>query len=93
MAFMIETKTMKTITKALAWISSFTIGITTFYFLELYKDFTQLILVLTISGFIILIGFLFIYEWMQKKDEEVKELNKSIDLTRDYMRDLEQRYA
>lgn len=84
---------MKTITKALAWISAITITITTFYFLELYKDFTQLILVLTISGFIILVGFLFIYEWMQKKDEEDEELNKAIDLTRDYVKDLEQRYS
>ncbi len=84
---------MKTITKALGTISVLTIVITMLYFLELYRDLTQLILVLTISGSIINIGFLFIYEWMQKKDEEIQELNKSIDLTRDFVRDLEQRYA
>ncbi|KKN59038.1 hypothetical protein LCGC14_0545930 [marine sediment metagenome] len=84
---------MKTITKVLGLISIITIGITMSYFLELYRDFTQLILVLTISGLIINIGFLFIYEWMQKKDEEVEELNKAIDLTRDYVKDLEQRYS
>ncbi len=82
---------MKTITMALAMISSITIGITMAYFFELYKDFTQLILVLTISGFIILTGFLFIYEWMQKKDEELKEMNKSVDLTRDYIREVEKK--
>lgn len=83
---------MKTITKALAIIGLFSIVITTVHFINLYKDFTQLILVLMIAAFGIGVILIFIYEWMQKKDEEVEELNKAIDLTRDFVRDLEQRY-
>lgn len=89
---MIETKTMKTITKALAITGIGTLVFAIGYFIQLYVNFTQLLFSLGISGFIILIAFLFIYEWMQKKDEEIKELNKAIDLTRDYVKDLEQRY-
>ncbi len=82
---------MKKITSALGVVSIIAIGITMTYFLEIYKDFTQLILVLTISGLIILVGFFFIYEWMQKKDEELKEINKSIDLTREWVREVEKK--
>jgi len=84
---------MKTITKALGTVSILAVIITMLYFLELYTNFTQLILVLTISGLIIVIGFLFIYEWMKATDEKVEELDKSSDLTREFVRDLEQRYA
>ncbi len=90
---MIETKTMKTIIRALRSIGIIAIVFSTGYFVVLYTDFTQLILSLGIAGFLILAALIYIYNWMQKKDEELEEMNKSIDLTRDYMRDLEQRYA
>ncbi len=76
---------MKTIIKALGTISTLTIIITMLYFLGLYGNFTQLILVLTIAGAIINISFLFLYDWMMNKDKELEDMDKTIDLTRDYM--------
>lgn len=84
---------MKTITRALR-ISAFTAIISmSAYFFLLYQHLQQLIVTLGISAIIVVIGFSFIYEWMQKKNEEVEELNKAIDLTRDYVKDLEERYS
>ena len=83
---------MKTIIKTLRSIGIIAIIFSTGYFVVLYEHFTQLILSLGIAGLLILAALIYIYNWMQKKDEELEEMNKAIDLTRDYVKDLEQRY-
>ncbi len=82
---------MKTITKALLVIGSLTILFAVGYFIKLYTDFTQLIVSLGIAGLLILAVLVYIYNWMKDKEEELEELDKAIDLTRDYMRELEKK--
>lgn len=84
---------MRTITKVLAILGLFSMVITTAYFINLYEFLTQLILVLFISALSIGTIFLFMYEWMQNKNEELEGLDKAIDMTREYVKDLEERYA
>lgn len=80
---------MKNIIKASGGIGAIAIVYATAYFIKLYVNFTQLILSLGIAGLLILAGFLYIYNWMKEREEDLKKLNKSIDLTRDYMREME----
>ena len=82
---------MKNIIKALGIFGTLAIIFATGYFIKLYVDFTQLILSLGIAGVLILAAFLYIYNWMKNKDEELYESNKAIDLTRNYMRELEKK--
>lgn len=82
---------MKRIIKALGGFGLISILFATGYFILLYKDFTQLIVSLGIVGIIILAALIYIYQWMKTKDEEFKEMNKAIDLTRDYVRDVEEK--
>jgi len=95
---------MKNIIKALGSFGTLAIVYATAYFIKLYVNLTQLILSLGIAGLLILVAFLYIYNWIknsdesyvlekEKRDQEIQELGKSIDLTRDYVKDLEQRYA
>ncbi|KKK46633.1 hypothetical protein LCGC14_3163280 [marine sediment metagenome] len=62
---------MKNIIKALALFGSLAIGFATAYFIKLYVHFTQIILSLGIAGFLILAAFLYIYNWMMNKDDEL----------------------
>lgn len=80
---------MKNIIKALGIMGTGVIIFATGYFVELYVDFTQLIISLGIAGFLILAAFLYIYNWMKNKDEESSDRDKAIDMTRDYMREIE----
>ena len=80
---------MRNITKALGIFGLLAVVSTTSYFIVLYEHLTKLILAYGIAGIIIFCGFLYVYEWMKNKDEDLSELGKSIDMTRDYMRDLE----
>lgn len=82
---------MKNIIKALGIFGAIGIVYATGYFIKLYTDFTQLVLSLGIAGLLIVVAFVYIYNWMKVKDEELKGMNKAIDLTRDYMRELEKK--
>ena len=72
---------MKKIILAIGILSAFAIGISIKYLILLYDDFTQLITILGIAGSLILGGFLYIYNWMNKKQEEIEKLNKAINIT------------
>ncbi len=76
---------MKTIIKALGMSGAGTIVFATAYFIQLYINLTQLIVSLGIAGLLILASFLYIYNWMMNKDKELEDMDKTIDLTRDYM--------
>ena len=80
---------MKNIIKALGYFGGFTITFATAYFIQIYTTFTQLIISLGIAGILILAVLLYIYNWMKNKDEELEEINESIDRTRDYIREVE----
>ncbi len=82
---------MKNIIKALGYFGGFAILFATAYFIQIYTTFTQLIISLGITGFLILAAFLYIYNWMKNKDEELGEMNESIDRTRDYIREVEEK--
>ncbi len=82
---------MKNIIKALGIFGAMAIIYSTGYFIKLYTDFTQLLLSLGIAGILILLALVYIYNWMKVKDEELKEMNKSVDLTRDYIREVEKK--
>ena len=84
---------MINIIKAIGLLGAIAIIYASGYFIKLYVNFTQLILSLGIAGLLILAAFLYIYNWMKDTDEELEEVNKAIDLTRDYVKDLEERYA
>ena len=80
---------MRNIIKVLGNIGGFAILFATSYFFILYDDFQQLILSLGIAGGFILAGFLYVYNWIKDTDEELEEMNKAIDLTRDYVREVD----
>ena len=61
------------------------------YFIKLYINLTQLIVSMTFGGFLIFLCLLYLYWWMDKKDQELKEMNKAIDMTRDYIREVEKK--
>ncbi len=82
---------MKNIIKALGLFGGGTIIFSTGYFIKLYVDFTQLIFSLGIAGFLILAAFLYVYNWMVSKDEASNDRDHAIDLTRDYVREVEGR--
>lgn len=84
---------MKNIIKAIGLLGSLSIIFAIGYFIKLYIDFTQLIVSLGIAGLLILISFLYIYNWMKEKEEELKELNEAIDRVNMYVKDVEERYA
>lgn len=96
---------MKNIIKALGFMGSIAITYATGYFIVIYDShFLQLILALGLAGLLILVAFLYIYNWIkfsdedykikkEERDKQIEELNKSIDLTNDYVKDLEERYA
>ncbi len=60
------------------------------YFIQLYNNLTQLIVSLSIGGYLVFISLLYLYNWMTDKDRELKEINKAIDMTRDYMREIDE---
>ncbi len=91
---------MRNIIKSLGYTGALMVMFATAYFIELYSDFTQLILTLGIAGLIVLSAFLYIYNWIQKHEKESKDyeithderldgIDTAIDLTRDWVRDLE----
>ncbi len=80
---------MKNIIKALGFFGGGTIIFATGYFLNLYTNFTQLIFSLGIAGLLILAAFLYVYNWMVNKDDEGKGRDHAIDMTRDYVREVE----
>lgn len=80
---------MKNIIKALGFIGSAAIIFAVGYFIKLYIDLTQLILALGIASFLIFAAFIYIYNWMINKDGESKDRDHAIDMTRDYVRDVE----
>lgn len=80
---------MKNIIKALGIFGAIGIIFATGYFVKLYVDFTQLILSLGIAGLLILAAFVYIYNWMKIKDEQSEDRDHAIDMTRDYVRDVE----
>ena len=82
---------MKTIIKALAISGALANTFATGYFFLLYGDIQRLILSLGIAGFIILTYIIYTYDWMKMKDEKDKETNKAIDMTRDYVREVEKK--
>ncbi len=82
---------MKNTTKAIGFFGLMTIISVTSYFIMLYESFTQMILTQGIAAMFVFLGFLYIYVWMQDKESELKAMNKAIDLTRDYMREVEER--
>ena len=82
---------MKNIIKVLGNVGGFAILFATSYFFILYDDFQQLILSLGIAGGFILAGFLYLYNWIKDTEEELNEINKAIDLTRDYIREVEEK--
>ena len=85
---------MRTITNTLGFIGFIIISFAVAYFIVIYDShFLQLILALGLGAILIFLSFLYLYEWMKEKDEELEDLEKSIDLTRDYVKDLEERYA
>ena len=93
---------MKNIIKALGGFGVTAIIFATGYFILLYKDLTQLIIALGIVGLVILAALVYIYNWMKNKDESDKEnkekhkkdfggLEQSINLVRDYVREVEKK--
>ncbi len=93
---------MKNIIKALAGLGTISIVYAMGYFIRLYDNFTQLIFSLGIAGLLILLAFIYIYNWITNNDkfgeeekakikQELKEMNKAIDFTRDWVRELEEK--
>ncbi len=82
---------MKNIIKALGGFGAAAIVFATSYFYLLYEEFSQLIIALGIVGIIILGALVYVYNWMVKKDESDKGMGKSIDMTRDYIREVEKK--
>ncbi len=82
---------MKTIIRALGMFGAIAIIYATGYFIKLYTDFTQLLFSLGVAGLLILAALVYIYNWMKTKDENLKGMNKAIDLTRDYIREVEKK--
>ena len=82
---------MKTIIKALGVFGSIAIVFATGYFFLLYEDIQRLIITLWIAGFIILAYIIYTYDWMKMKDEADKETEKSVDMLRDYVREVEKK--
>lgn len=82
---------MKRIILALYLVGKIAIIFATGYFIQLYTTFTQLILSLGIAGFGILAGFLYIYNWIQNKDEEGKDRDEAMDHMNMYMREIDEK--
>ena len=82
---------MKTIIKALAISGAIAITFATGYFFLLYEDLQRLIISLGIAGYIILSYIIYTYNWMKMKDEADKETEKSVDMLRDYVREVEKK--
>ncbi len=80
---------MKNIIKALGLFGGITIFFASSYFIILYRDLTQLIISLEIAGYLILAAFLYVYNWMVNKDESSSDRDHAIDMTRDYVREVE----
>ncbi len=81
---------MRNIIKILGSFGALTILFAIGYFLLLYTNLTQLIISLGIAGLLILAAFLYIYNWIQNKDVESDERDHAIDMTRDYIREVEE---
>lgn len=82
---------MRNIIKILGNVGAFAILFATGYFFILYDDFQQLILSLGLAGLIILAGFLYVYNWIKDTDEDLKGMNEAIDMTRNYIREVEEK--
>lgn len=82
---------MRNITKLIISIASLFIGVTTIHFLVIYKNLTQMVLIMSLSGTIILGVGLYVYEWMIKLEKEVNELGRAIDRVLDYAREVEKK--
>ena len=80
---------MRNLIKVLGNVGVLAIIFATGYFYILYDDFQQLIISLGFAGTIIIAGFLYVYNWIKDTDEELKEINESVDRTRDYIREVE----
>ena len=80
---------MKNIMKTLGLFGAAGIIFATGYFIKLYIDLTQLIFSLGIAGLLILAAFLYVYNWMVNKDELYDEFGHSLDMNRDYIREVE----
>lgn len=78
---------MKQITKALGIIGTFALVITTAYFLYLYSNLTQLILVLGFAGGLCLAFSLWVIERTWILFENLDETNEALDKTLDYARE------
>lgn len=82
---------MKNIIKALGILGGVAIMFATSYFSKIYVDLTQLIVSLGIVGIMILAGFLYIYNWIQNKDEEGNDRDEAMDRLNMYIREVEEK--
>ncbi len=82
---------MRNIIKAIGTFGSLAIIFAIGYFIQLYTNFTQLLVSMGIAGGLILAAFVYIYNWMNEKEEELEEINRAIDMTRDFTRELDER--
>lgn len=80
---------MKNIILAMFGMGTITILLIFGYLFIIYSSLTQLILLLFIGSMITFWTLVYIYNWMKNKDEDSEERNKAIDLTRDYVREVE----
>jgi|TARA_Y100000296_G_scaffold45780_1_gene52471 hypothetical protein len=82
---------MRNIIKAIIGFGIIAIIFSTKYFILLYDNFTQLIISLGVAGLLVFTALIYIYNWMKDKDKEFEEMNKAIDMTRDYVREVEKK--
>ncbi len=82
---------MKTIIKVLTSLVAFTMFFSTLYFIQLYVHLTKLVLAIGLGGFVIFIFLIYIYDWMLEKDKDFLEFNHALDVTREYVKEVEDR--
>jgi len=82
---------MKRIIKALGGFGLTAMIFAIGYFILLYDDFTQLIVALGIVGLIILGALVYVYDWMNMKDEKDKETIEVTDRLKMYIREVEKK--
>ena len=80
---------MKLKNKMITFVGVIVIFLITITLLEVYLNFTKLILFIGVVALLIWMGFVYVFDWMKSLEEEMSDYQRALDNVIGYTREVE----
>jgi len=80
---------MKLKNKMITFVGVIVIFLITITLLEVYLNFTKLILFIGVGALLIWMGFVYVFDWMKSLEEEMSDYQRALDNVIGYTREVE----